>query len=80
MPTKLRSTELPATKFLLLMHHKEFWNAGNSAKVLLALLPEKQIQLFVYGRVGDFDQLVKEITMDPEHTMVLWPGRDSQTM
>ena len=71
---------MPNVKFLLLLHHKEFLNAGNSAKILLSLLPKEKIELYVYGREGDFDRLIEEILMDRDHTLTLWPGGDSQTI
>ena len=41
MPDRIDKDELSTTnvKILLLMHHKEYLNAGNSAKSLIALLP-----------------------------------------
>eukprot|EP00563_Minutocellus_polymorphus_P016781 CAMPEP_0181058990 /NCGR_PEP_ID=MMETSP1070-20121207/21134_1 /TAXON_ID=265543 /ORGANISM="Minutocellus polymorphus, Strain NH13" /LENGTH=304 /DNA_ID=CAMNT_0023138619 /DNA_START=20 /DNA_END=934 /DNA_ORIENTATION=+ len=80
MPARMERDLMPNVKFLLLLHHKEYLNAGNSAKVLLSLLPKEQIELFVYGREGDFDRLVEEILIDREHTLTLWPGRESQTI
>ena len=80
MPRTIDRTSLPRVKFLLLMHHKEYLNAGNSAKVLLAMLPEERIELYVYGRAGDFERLVDEILIDRTHTLTLWPGKHSQTI
>lgn len=80
MPARLGRDVMPNVKFLLLLHHKEYLNAGNSAKVLLSLLPIDQIELYVYGREGDFERLVGEILVDQQHTLMLWPGRESQTI
>jgi DTW domain-containing protein YfiP len=80
MPPRMERNLMPNVKFLLLLHHKEYLNAGNSAKVLLSLLPKEQIELYVYGREGDFDRLIEEILMDRDHTLTLWPGGDSQTI
>ena len=80
MPTRVERSLMPNVKFLLLLHHKEFLNAGNSAKILLSLLPKEKIELYVYGREGDFDRLIEEILMDRDHTLTLWPGGDSQTI
>lgn len=80
MPARMGRSVLPNVKFLLLLHHKEYLNAGNSAKVLLSLLPKEQIELYIYGREGDFERLIQEILVDQEHTIMLWPGRESQTI
>lgn len=80
MPARMGRELMPNVKFLLLLHHKEVLNAGNSAKVLLSLLPREQIELYVYGREGDFDRLIEEILVDRDHTLTLWPGGDSQTI
>ena len=80
MPDKLGHDLMPNVKFLLLLHHKEYLNAGNSAKVLLSLLPKERIQLYVYGREGDFERLIEEMLVDQEHTLILWPGRESETI
>mmetsp|Transcript_175 Transcript_175/g.211 ORF Transcript_175/g.211 Transcript_175/m.211 type:complete len:279 (-) Transcript_175:101-937(-) len=80
MPNKISSNDLPNVSILLLMHHKEYLNAGNSAKSLLALLPKKCINLYVYGREGDFNECLNEMLVDREHTMILWPGKESLTI
>ena len=80
MPGPLGLDLIPNVKFLLLLHHKEYLNAGNSAKVLLSLLPKERIQLYVYGREGDFERLIEEMLVDQEHTLILWPGRESETI
>ena len=80
MPGRLGHDLLPNVKFLLLLHHKEYLNAGNSAKVLLSLLPKEHIQLYVYGREGDFESLMEEMLVDQKRTLMLWPGRESETL
>ncbi|CAB9502820.1 expressed unknown protein [Seminavis robusta] len=63
-------------KLCLLMHHKEYFCAGNSAKILLHLFPE-MTELYLYGKTGEFDRLVEEITQWSTRTMILWPGADA---
>ena len=65
-------------KILLLMHHKEYLNAGNSAKSLIALLPTEYLTLYVYGREGDFDRCIDEMMIDRgRYTAILWPGESA---
>ena len=71
---------LPNVKLLILMHHKEYLCAGNSAKLLLQMLPEERIELYIFGRTGDLDRLSSEIAVDPVHTFTLWPGEQSKTI
>lgn len=61
MPKNIDRDDLPNVKILLLLHHKEYLNAGNSAKSLIALLPEENIELYVYGKEGDFDRCIDEM-------------------
>ena len=80
MPDCIDKDELLATnvKILLLMHHKEYLNAGNSAKSLIALLPTEYLTLYVYGREGDFDRCIDEMMIDRgRHTAILWPGESA---
>ena len=63
-------------KFCLLMHHKEYLSAGNSAKLLLQLLPN-HTELYLFGKVGEVDRLFQEAVadrQDRESTMILWPS------
>jgi DTW domain-containing protein YfiP len=78
MPSNIGKEDLPNVKILLLMHHKEYLNAGNSAKNLIALLPEENIDLYVYGKEGDFDRCLDEMMMDQgRQTAILWPGENA---
>ena len=67
---------LPNVKILILMHPKEYLGAGNSAKLLLQLLPD-QTELYLFGKEGDVDRLFQEMAMDETHTMILWPAKDA---
>ena len=81
MPTKIDREDLPNVKILLLLHHKEYLNAGNSAKSLIALLPKENIELYVYGKEGDFDRCIDEMMIDRgQQTAILWPGENSITV
>lgn len=73
---------LPNVQFWILMHHKEYLNGGNSAKLLLQMLPKHRVDLYLFGRTGDFDKLAEDIRMakDPEHILTLWPGEDARTL
>ncbi|KAL7459858.1 hypothetical protein ACHAWC_011864 [Mediolabrus comicus] len=80
MPDRIDKDELLAAnvKILLLMHHKEYLNAGNSAKSLIALLPPEYLTLYVYGREGDFDRCIDEMMINQgRHTAILWPGESA---
>ena len=78
MPQNIDRDDLPNVKILLLLHHKEYLNAGNSAKSLIALLPEENIELYVYGKEGDFDRCIDEMMIDQgRHTAILWPGENA---
>ena len=59
-------------RILILMHQKEYLSAGDDAKLLLAMLPERT-DLFVFGRSGDLDRLEAELAIDPAHNLILWP-------
>ena len=72
-------TDLPI-KVLVLMHHKEYLNAGDDAKLLCAMLPADRVQLYVYGREGDLAALDAELAVDAEHTLLLWPGDGAATV
>lgn len=74
----LTETKLPV-KVLILMHYKEYLSTGDDAKLILAMLPPNQAELFVFGKQGDWERFEKEITIDPVHTMTLWPGEGAQT-
>jgi hypothetical protein len=69
------------------MHPKEYLCAGNSAKLLRMLLPDKEhqqhhttVQYFIFGKVGDVDKLAQEMIIDITNTMILWPDKDALTV
>ena len=71
------TTDIPIqVKIIILMHVKEYLSAGNSAKLLLQLLPD-QTELFLFGKDGEAQRLYQEMTLDLERTMILWPDRDA---
>ena len=64
-------------KLCVLMHHKEYLGAGNSAKLLLRLMTENS-ELYLYGKTGEFDRLLDELaSCEREDVMILWPGADA---
>ena len=63
-------------KIIVLMHSKEYMSAGNSAKLLIQLLP-KQTELFLFGKKGEIDRLFEEIKVNKHNTMILWPGKNA---
>lgn len=77
-------------KLLILMHPKEYMCAGNSAKLLRMLLPEKHqqqqyqhhitVQYYIFGKLGDVDKLAREMTIDVSNTMILWPDKNALTV
>jgi hypothetical protein len=60
-----------------LMHYKKYLSAGDDAKLLLAMLPPNNVQLYIFGRSGDWEAFVKESTLDQVHTLTLWPGEEN---
>jgi hypothetical protein len=56
------------------MHYKEYLSAGDDAKLLLAMLPPNNVKLYIFGRNGDWEAFVEELSFDPVHTLTLWPG------
>ena len=62
------------------MHHKEYLNAGNTAKLLLAMLPSTHVELFIFGIASDWKKFESELSIDPTHTMTLWPGVNAITI
>jgi len=80
-PLEEKSVKLPI-KVIVLMHYKEYFSAGNDAKLMLALLPGKRLrsQLYVFGRNGDWGKFQAECSLDPDHTLLLWPAEDALTV
>ena len=62
------------------MHYKEYLSAGDDAKLLLAMLPPNNVKLYIFGRNGDWEAFVEELTFDPVHTLTLWPGEGALTI
>jgi DTW domain-containing protein YfiP len=60
----------------ILMHHKEFMSAGNSAKLILQLFPYAT-KLYIFGREGDIDLLFRDINSNNSKSILLWPGKDA---
>lgn len=58
-------------RVLVWMHHREYLNAADDAKLLTAMLPAEQCGLFIFGRPGDNARLKEELAADPAHTLVL---------
>ena len=81
IPTISMSTlKLPNVKCLILMHHKEYLSAGNTAKFLLAILPKESVELFIFGLEDDWERFQNELSIDPTHTLTLWPGVNAVTI
>jgi DTW domain-containing protein YfiP len=80
-PLAEKSVKLPI-KVIVLMHYKEYFSAGNDAKLMLALLPGKRqrSQLYVFGRNGDWGKFQEECSLDPDHTLLLWPAENALTV
>jgi DTW domain-containing protein YfiP len=67
-------------RVLVWMHHREYLNAGDDSKLLLAALPPERVELYIFGRPGDNAALAAELAVDPAHTLVLWPDDDAATV
>lgn len=67
-------------KVLILMHYKEYLSAGDDAKLLLAMLPKANAEIFVFGKEGEWDRFQRECAKDPVHTLTLWPGQGALTV
>jgi DTW domain-containing protein YfiP len=80
-PLEEKNVSLPI-KVIILMHYKEYLSAGNDAKLMLALLPGKRqrSQLFVFGRQGEWAKFQHECSLDPDHTLLLWPAERALTV
>jgi DTW domain-containing protein YfiP len=70
--------EMIDVNILLLMHHKEYMSAGNSAKLMLQLMPSAT-KLFIFGNEGDVDRLFNDIHAEHITPIILWPGKDAIT-
>ena len=66
-------------KVLVLQHSSEYLAPGDDAKLLLALCPS-QVSLFIFGKPGDDQALRAELSVDPTHTLLLWPGAGALTI
>jgi DTW domain-containing protein YfiP len=67
-------------KALVLMHYKEYLSAGNDAKLLLSMMPNDLKELYIFGKEGDWQKLEEECSIDPKHTILLWPSEDAWTV
>ncbi len=75
----LEGVSLPI-KVIVLMHYKEYFSAGNDAKLLLALMPTPMKKLYLFGKKGDWEKFEAECKLDPTHTLLLWPAEDAYTV
>ena len=80
LPSIEAAPPLLPIKILILMHYKEYLNAGNDAKLLLALLADKHCELFIFGLEQDWQRFTQELSIDPSNTMLLWPCKSSITV
>jgi hypothetical protein len=62
------------------MHYKEYLSAGDDAKLLLAMLPPTNVKLYIFGQSGDWQAFEEEVSLDPMHTLTLWPGEGALTI
>lgn len=80
---QLRALDPPETirniKLIIWMHHKEYLSGGNSAKLLLSLLPDNT-ELFIFGKTGEMDRLEREILLKPEYHAILWPNKEAMSV
>jgi DTW domain-containing protein YfiP len=73
---KPRGNEALNVNLLILMHHKEYMSAGNSAKLLLQLFPSST-ELYIFGKEGDVDRLFQDINSKHIKPILLWPGKEA---
>ena len=80
-PLAEKNVKLPI-KVIILMHYKEYYSAGNDAKLMIALLPgeRRRSQLYIFGRKGDWEKFQSECSLDPDHTLLLWPAENALTV
>jgi DTW domain-containing protein YfiP len=71
------TTTLTNLHLCILMHHKEYLGAGNSAKLLLQLLPQ-HTTLYLFGKQGDVDRLQQDIAHHP--SFLLWPSETATSV
>ena len=70
---QLKGKGLIDVKICILMHHKEYMSAGNSAKLLL-LMCHSSAELYVFGKKGDVDRLFNDLKAEHVKPIILWPG------
>ena len=73
---QMKAKGLLGVKICILMHHKEYMSAGNSAKLLL-LLYNSSTELYIFGKEGDVDRLFYDLKADHVKPIILWPGNHS---
>mmetsp|Transcript_18305 Transcript_18305/g.39567 ORF Transcript_18305/g.39567 Transcript_18305/m.39567 type:complete len:334 (+) Transcript_18305:354-1355(+) len=66
-----------SVKLLVLMHSKEYLDAGNSAKLLRMVLPNYLVEYYIFGKIGDVHRLAQEMSVDLTNTMILWPDKNA---
>ncbi|GMH69929.1 hypothetical protein TrLO_g14437 [Triparma laevis f. longispina] len=71
-------TKLQA-KALIVIHYKEWYSAGDDAKLIKMMTPNNA-DVFVFGMRGEMDRLRKELEIDPQHNVILWPADDALTI
>ncbi|CAE8605269.1 unnamed protein product, partial [Polarella glacialis] len=59
------------TKFLIYMHPRDWYNAGDDAKILLSAAPASS-EIFVFGRPGD-DERLKRSLEESSSALLLFP-------
>merc|ERR1712107_497795 len=66
------------TRFLIYMHPRDWYNAGDDAKILLSAAPEAT-DIFVFGRPGDDDRL--RAVLEHSHcSVLLFPDQSAVTV
>lgn len=68
-----------SVRFLILIHYKEWFNAGDDAKILLNAAPDLT-SVFVYGRAGDEEKLRAAVEAPNTNTLLLFPSDRSITV
>ena len=63
----------------ILIHHKEYFSAGDDAKLLPIMCRKGSVSLVVYGVEG-WEAKVKAFNPEGSDVVVLWPGAEAKTV
>eukprot|EP01102_Stenamoeba_stenopodia_P014294 TRINITY_DN4729_c0_g1_i1.p1 TRINITY_DN4729_c0_g1~~TRINITY_DN4729_c0_g1_i1.p1 ORF type:complete len:343 (-),score=95.92 TRINITY_DN4729_c0_g1_i1:87-1115(-) len=63
-------------KIIILMHYREYRRASNTAKIIMASMPNS-VEIYLYGLDSTIKDLIERIKQDPYRVCILYPSIDS---